>query len=100
MSPDTLFTNINAEPLLLANNEDPANEEFVLSKLYRRVLNNNTRNNTIITAKRTDPEVFIIGQIVLLAIPAKNRLTREATRLPYRVIKVAKGAYTLLSQFS
>jgi hypothetical protein len=34
MSPNTLFTNINAKPLLLANNEDPINKEFMLSKLY------------------------------------------------------------------
>ena len=39
------------------------------------------------------------GQIVLFAIPLKNRLFVEATRLPYRILTVVKGVYTLLSQF-
>jgi hypothetical protein len=33
MSLDTLFTNINAEPLLDAEDEDPADEEFLLMEL-------------------------------------------------------------------
>jgi hypothetical protein len=33
----------------------------------------------------------------LLAIPQQNRLTIKASRLPVRVIKIVKGAYTLLS---
>jgi hypothetical protein len=33
MSLDTLFTNINAEPLLDAEDEDPADEEFLLTEL-------------------------------------------------------------------
>jgi hypothetical protein len=37
------------------------------------------------------------GQIVLLVIPPKNRLSIEATPLPYHILMVVKGAYTLLS---
>jgi hypothetical protein len=42
---------------------------------------------------------YEVGQIVLLAIPPKNRLSVEATRLPCRILTVVKGAYTLLSQY-
>jgi hypothetical protein len=41
--------------------------------------------------------IYKAGQIVLLAIPLKNRLTIEATRLPCRILTIIKGAYTLLS---
>jgi hypothetical protein len=41
---------------------------------------------------------YALGQIVLLAIPRKNRLSVEATRLPCRITKITRGAYTLLSQ--
>jgi hypothetical protein len=44
--------------------------------------------------------IYKAGQIVLLAIPLKNRLTIEATRLPCRILTIIKGAYTLLSQHS
>jgi hypothetical protein len=40
---------------------------------------------------------YEVGQIVLLAIPPKNRLLVEVTRLPCRILTVVKGAYTLLS---
>ena len=43
---------------------------------------------------------YKVGQIILLAIPLKNRLSAEATRLPCRILMVIKGAYTLLSQHS
>ena len=95
---DTPFTNINAKALLEAE-DDAANEEYLLSELHRRVLLNNIMIVAKAAIKRSDPKVFTIGQIILLAIPAKNRLTREAPRLPCRVVKVAKGVYTLLSQF-
>jgi hypothetical protein len=40
---------------------------------------------------------YKVGQIILLVIPLKNRLSIEATRLPCRILTVIKGAYTLLS---
>jgi hypothetical protein len=42
---------------------------------------------------------YKVDQIVLLAIPPKNRLSIEATRLPCRILTIIKGAYTLLSQY-
>jgi hypothetical protein len=35
---DIPFTNINAKALLNADKEDPANKEYLLPKLYYRVL--------------------------------------------------------------
>jgi len=93
------FTNINAKALLDADKEDPINEEYLLFKLYYRILLNNKVNVAKAAFKRSNLQVFIISQIVLLTIPAKNRLISEAPRLPCRVVKVAKGVYTLLSQF-
>jgi len=90
------FTNINAKALLNYYN-DATNKEYLLLKLYCCVLYNNKVNIAKAAAKRSDSQVFTISQIVLLAIPAKNRFTSEAPRLLYRVIKVAKGVYTLLS---
>ena len=49
--------------------------------------------------KRRANTIYSIGQIVSLAIPLKNRLSAEATRLPCRVLKITKGAYTLLSLY-
>ena len=76
------------------------NKEYLLSKLTRRVIGQNTINATKITAKGGANRTYSIGQIVSLAIPPKNRLSAEATRLPYRVLKITKGAYTLLSLYS
>ena len=91
-------TNINAKALL--NYHDNAtNKEYLLSKLHCCVFYNNEVNIAKAATKKSDSQVFTISQIVLLAIPAKNRLTSEAPRLLYRVIKVIKGVYTLLSQF-
>jgi hypothetical protein len=90
------FTNIDAKALL-DYHDDAANKEYLLLELHRRVLHNNKVNIAKAAARRSDSQVFTIGQIVLLAIPAKNRLTSEAPRLPCRVVKVAKGVYTLLS---
>ena len=42
--------------------------------------------------------IYKARQIVLFAIPLKNCLTVEATRLPCRILTIVKGAYTLLSQ--
>jgi hypothetical protein len=51
------------------------------------------------TAKGGANRIYSIDQIVSLAIPPKIRLSAEATRLPYRVLKITKGAYTLLSLY-
>jgi hypothetical protein len=72
-------------------------EEYLLSELTRRVAVQNTINATKLATKGGANTIYSIGQIVSLAIPPKNRLLAEATRLPYRVLKITKGAYTLLS---
>jgi hypothetical protein len=38
------FADIDSEPLLLVELEDPTKEEFLLFKLYCRVLLNNAKN--------------------------------------------------------
>ena len=43
---------------------------------------------------------YKVGQIVLLIILCKNRLSIEAIYLLYCILTVVKGAYTLLSQHS
>jgi hypothetical protein len=53
-----------------------------------------------IVRKGGEKLTYKAGQIVLLAIPLKNRLSVEATRLPYCILTVVKGVYTLLSQYS
>jgi hypothetical protein len=72
-------------------------KEYLLSELTRRIAGQNTINATKMTAKGGANRTYSVGQIVSLAIPPKNRLSAEATRLPYRVLKITKGAYTLLS---
>jgi hypothetical protein len=74
-------------------------KEYLLSKLTRHVIGQNAINATKIVAKGGANKTYSIGQIVSLAIPPKNRLLAEATRLPYRVLKITKGAYTLLSLY-
>jgi len=93
---DTPYTNINIKPLLEVE-DNASDKEFLLFKLYRRVLLQNAKNITKLAAKNSDPQIFTISQIVLLAIPAKNRLTGKAPRLPYRVLKIARGTHTLFS---
>ena len=51
-----------------------------------------------IVYKGSEKLIYKAGQIILLIIPLKNRLSAEATRLPCRILTVVKGAYTLLSQ--
>ena len=41
--------------------------------------------------------IYKARQIILFAISLKSRLSTEATHLPYRILIVIKGAYTLLS---
>jgi hypothetical protein len=69
----------------------------MLLKLYRRVLTHNIKEAEKIVYKGSEKLIYKAGQIILLAIPLKNRLTIEATRLPYRIFTIIKGAYTLLS---
>jgi hypothetical protein len=49
-----------------------------------------------IVAKGGPKTTFTIGQFVTLAIPLKNRLSTEACRFPYRIVKIVKSAYALL----
>jgi hypothetical protein len=60
----------------------------------------NTKEARKLARKRGETLTYKVGQIVLLAILLKNRLSIEATRLPCRILTVVKGAYTLLSQHS
>jgi hypothetical protein len=79
--------------------EDKDNtQEYLFTELYKKVFAYNALK-AIKYAKRGGKQTsYELNQIVLLAIPRKNRLTIEASRLPARVIKIVKGAYTLLSQ--
>ena len=74
-------------------------EEYLLSELTRRITGQNAVNATKMVAKGGANKTYSIGQIVSLAILPKNRLLAKATRLPYRVLKITKGAYTLLSLY-
>jgi hypothetical protein len=76
------------------------NKEYLLSKLTRRIAGQNTINATKMTAKGGANKIYSVGQIISLAIPPKNRLSAKATRLPCRVLKITKGAYTLFSLYS
>jgi hypothetical protein len=77
---------------------DSADEDHIFSELHKRVFAKNAYEATKMVKKGGAKTTYELGQIVLLAIPRKNRLSVEATRLPARIIKVVKGAYTLLSQ--
>jgi hypothetical protein len=72
----------------------------MLSELHRRVFLHNAKEAGKLARKRGQTLTYKVGQIVLLAIPSKNRLSVETTRLPCRILTVVKGAYTLLSQHS
>ena len=73
---------------------------YMLLELYRLVFLHNAKEAGKLAWKRGETLTYKVGQIVLLAISPKNRLLVEATRLPYRILTVVKGAYTLLSQYS
>jgi len=60
----------------------------------------NVREAVKIVCKGSEKLTYKTGQIVLLTIPLKNRLSVKAIRLLYRILIVIKGAYTLLSQYS
>jgi len=69
----------------------------MLLKLYYQVFLYNTKEARKLAYKRGENLIYKAGQIVLLTIPYKNRLLIKATRLPYYILIVIKGAYTLLS---
>jgi hypothetical protein len=80
--------------------KDDVDLDYILLELYRRVLAYNVKEAEKMVYKGGKKLIYKAGQIVLLAIPLKNRLTIEATRLPYHILTIIKGAYTLLSQHS
>jgi hypothetical protein len=69
----------------------------MLLELYCRVFLYNAKEARKLARKGGENLIYKASQIVLLAIPHKNRLLVEATRLPCRILTVIKGAYTLLS---
>ena len=81
-------------------NDEEIDPNYMLSELHRRVFLHNAKKAGKLARKGGETLTYKVGQIVLLAIPPKNRLSVEATRLPYRILIVVKGAYTLLSQYS
>ena len=81
--------------VLSINNK--VNPNYMLSELHRRVFLYNAKEARKLVRKGGETLTYIIGQIILLAIPPKNRLSIEATRLLCRILTVVKGAYTLLS---
>jgi hypothetical protein len=72
----------------------------MLLELHHRVFLHNAKEAGKLAWKGGETLTYKVGQIVLLAIPPKNRLSVEAIRLPCRILTVVKGAYTLLSQHS
>jgi hypothetical protein len=81
--------------------EDPNNEDetFLLSELLelnRRVTEKNVKVTEKMVVKGGPKTTFIVGQFVTLVIPPKNRLSTEGNRLPCRIVKSVRGAYTLL----
>jgi hypothetical protein len=70
----------------------------MLLELHHRVFLHNAKEAGKLAWKGGETLTYKVGQIVLLAIPPKNRLSVEAIRLPCRILIVIKGAYTLLSQ--
>jgi hypothetical protein len=80
--------------------DDEVDPDYMLSELHRRVFLHNAKEARKLARKGGETLTYKVGQIVLFAIPPKNRLSIEATRLPYRILTVIKGAYTLLSQHS
>jgi hypothetical protein len=77
---------------------DKVDPDYMLLELHHRVFLYNAKKARKLVRKRGKTLTYVVGQIVLLAIPPKNRLSVEATCLPCRILTVVKGAYTLLSQ--
>jgi hypothetical protein len=97
MSTNVPFTNINIK-LLLTMEKDIENKKFLLSKLHRRILDNNIKNIIqIIIKKRNNSQIFKIKNIILLIISSKNRLTKKLFVFFCYIIKITKKIYILLS---
>jgi hypothetical protein len=56
----------------------------------------NVRVVELMVVKGGPKTSFTVSQFITLAIPPKNRLSTEATRLPCRIIKKVHNAYALL----
>jgi hypothetical protein len=88
------------EPLSeLEGAQESATEEIVVSALHRRVAEKQAIEAKKMIKKGGKKTTFANGQVILLHIPAKNRLAAEAKRLPCRIIDCVRGAYCLLSQY-
>jgi hypothetical protein len=72
-------------------------QEYLFSELHQKVFAHNALKAVKYAARGGKQTSYSLGQILLLAIPRENRLTIKASRLPVRVIKIVKRAYTLLS---
>jgi hypothetical protein len=77
--------------------KDDVDPDYMLLELYCWVLAYNAKEVEKMVCKGSKKLIYKAGQIVLLVIPLKNRLTVEATHLPCRILTIIKGAYTLLS---
>jgi hypothetical protein len=71
----------------------------MLLELYYQMFLYNVKEAGKLARRGGENLIYEAGQIILLMIPHKNRLLVEATYLPYRILTVIKGAYTLLSQY-
>jgi hypothetical protein len=87
----------NKANILPKREETNINKDYMLSELHRWVFLYNAKEAGKLAHRGGENLIYKAGQIVLLAIPHKNRLLVEATRLPCRILMVIKGAYTLLS---
>jgi hypothetical protein len=88
------------EPLSeLEGAQESAIEKVMVSALYKRVAEKQAIEAKKIIKRGDKKTTFANGQVILFYIPAKNRLTAEAKRLPCRIINCVRGAYCLLSQY-
>jgi hypothetical protein len=103
----SIVTNISIAPVDLDDDtndtdvlpyDDDVDPDYMLSELHRRVFLYNAKEAEKVARRGGQKLTYEVGQIVLLAIPLKNRLSVEATRLPCRILTVVKEVYTLLSQ--
>lgn len=76
-----------------------ADEAVVLSELSRQVFIKNAKQAERMKAKGGQSHTYKKEQVVTLAIPKKNRMTAEFTRLPCIVTKVVKNSYALCCQW-
>jgi len=83
----------------ILSDDDEVDPDYMLSELHRWVFLYNAKEARKLARKGSETLIYEVGQIVLFAILPKNRLFIEATRLPYRILTMIKGAYTLLSQY-